>query len=134
MINKIDRPNCDPENTVNLVFDLFVELGANEAQLDFPIVYSSAKMGFAKLSLDDESNNMKPLFDTILNYVKDPDIDEKMPLQMQIMNTEYDEYVGKLGTGRIYHGKISKNEEVVIVKEMEKNKNQKSQDYMFMKD
>lgn len=90
VINKIDRPNCDPENTVNLVFDLFVELGANEAQLDFPIVYSSAKMGFAKLSLDDESN-MKPLFDTILNYVKDPDIDEKMLLQMQIMNTEYDE-------------------------------------------
>lgn len=116
VINKIDRPNSDPEQIVNNVFDLFVELGANELQLDFPIVYASAKGGYAKLSLEDENENMKALFDLILEKVQDPMGDEKLPLQMQIMNTEYDEYVGKLGTGRIYNGSITRNEEVALIK------------------
>lgn len=116
VINKIDRPNCTPEEIVNNVFDLFVELGANEDQLDFPIVYTSAKMGMAKLELDDDSDNMIPLFETILKNVKDPSGSEEEPLQMQIMNTEYDDYVGKLGTGRIYNGNISRNQEVIVVK------------------
>lgn len=116
VINKIDRPNCTPEEIVNNVFDLFVELGANEEQLDFPIVYTSAKMGMAKLELDDNSDNMIPLFETILKNVKDPSGSEEEPLQMQIMNTEYDDYVGKLGTGRIYNGNISRNQEVIVVK------------------
>lgn len=116
VINKIDRPNSDPEQIVNNVFDLFVELGANELQLDFPIVYASAKGGYAKLSLEDENENMKALFDLILEKVQDPMGDENLPLQMQIMNTEYDEYVGKLGTGRIYNGSITRNEEVALIK------------------
>ncbi len=116
VINKIDRPNSSPEQIVDSVFDLFVELGANELQLDFPVVYASAKGGYAKLSLEDENVNMKALFDLILEKVDDPSGDENLPLQMQITNTEYDDYVGKLGTGRIYNGSITRNEEVAIIK------------------
>ena len=116
VINKIDRPNSNPEEIVDNVFDLFVELGANEIQLDFPVIYTSAKKGIAKVNLIDETEDMKALFEAILEYVIDPIGDEKNPLQMQIMNTEYDEYVGKLGTGRIYNGSVSRNEEVIISK------------------
>lgn len=116
VINKIDRPNSSPEQIVDSVFDLFVELGANELQLDFPVVYASAKGGYAKLSLEDENVNMKALFDLIIEKVDDPSGDENLPLQMQITNTEYDDYVGKLGTGRIYNGSITRNEEVAVIK------------------
>ena len=116
VINKIDRPNSIPEQIVDSVFDLFVELGANELQLDFPVVYASAKGGYAKLSLEDENVNMKALFDLIIEKVDDPSGDENLPLQMQITNTEYDDYVGKLGTGRIYNGSITRNEEVAVIK------------------
>lgn len=116
VINKIDRPNSSPEQIVDSVFDLFVELGANELQLDFPVVYASAKGGYAKLSIEDENVNMKALFDLIIEKVDDPSGDENLPLQMQITNTEYDDYVGKLGTGRIYNGSITRNEEVAVIK------------------
>ena len=116
VINKIDRPHCTPEEIVNNVFDLFVELGANEKQLDFPIVYTSAKNGIAKLDLKSDTSDMKDLFETILKYAPDPQGDPNEPLQMQIMNTEYDDYVGKLGTGRVYNGNISRNQEVVVIK------------------
>lgn len=116
VINKIDRPHCTPEEIVNNVFDLFVELGANEKQLDFPIVYTSAKNGIAKLDLKSDTSDMKDLFETILKYAPDPQGDPNEPLQMQIMNTEYDDYVGKLGTGRVYNGSISRNQEVVVIK------------------
>lgn len=116
VINKIDRPNCTPEEIVNNVFDLFVELGANELQLDFPIVYASAKNGIAKLDLNENATDMKDLFETILTHVPDPSGDINKPLQMQIMNTEYDDYVGKLGTGRVYNGEIKRNQEVIVVK------------------
>lgn len=116
VVNKIDRPNSDPDGVVDSVFDLFVELGANDAQLDFPVVYASAKNGFAKMELEDENKNMKPLYDLILNHVDDPEGDENEPFQMLVTNTEYDEYVGKLGTGRIYNGKIVKNGEITLIK------------------
>ena len=116
VINKIDRPNSDPDGVVDSVFDLFVDLGANDLQLDFPVVYASAKNGFAKIDIDDEDRDMKPLYEMILKHVEDPDGDENEPLQMLITNTEYDEYVGKLGTGRIYNGKIKKNQDIVLIK------------------
>ena len=116
VINKIDRPNSSPDQVVDMVFDLFVDLGANEKQLDFPIIYASAKNGFAKKELEDESKDMKPLFETILEHVSDPDGDENEPLQMLITNIEYDEYLGKLGTGRIYNGSLKKNQEVTLIK------------------
>ena len=116
VINKIDRPNSSPDQVVDMVFDLFVDLGANEKQLDFPIIYASAKNGFAKKELEDESKDMKPLFETILEHVNDPEGDENEPLQMLITNIEYDEYLGKLGTGRIYNGSLKKNQEVTLIK------------------
>lgn len=116
VVNKIDRPNSDPDGVVDSVFDLFVDLGANDVQLDFPVVYASAKNGFAKLELEDENKDMKPLYDLILSYVDDPEGDVEEPLQILITNTEYDEYVGKLGTGRIYNGKAVKNQEIALIK------------------
>ena len=91
VINKIDRPNSDPDGVVDSVFDLFVDLGANDLQLDFPVVYASAKNGFAKINIEDEDKDMKPLYDMILKHVEDPDGDENEPLQMLVTNTEYDE-------------------------------------------
>ena len=116
VINKIDRPNSDPDGVVDTVFDLFVDLGANDIQLDFPVVYASAKNGFAKINIEDENKDMKPLFDMILKHVEDPEGDADETLQMLVTNTEYDEYVGKLGTGRIYNGKITKNQEIALIK------------------
>ena len=116
VVNKIDRSNSDPDAVVDSVFDLFVDLGANDIQLDFPVVYASAKNGFAKLELEDEDKDMKPLYDKIMEHVEDPEGDVNEPLQMLVTNTEYDEYVGKLGTGRIYNGKIEKNQEITLIK------------------
>ena len=116
VINKIDRPNSDPDGVVDTVFDLFVDLGANDIQLDFPVVYASAKNGFAKINIEDENKDMKPLFDMILKHVEDPEGDADETLQMLVTNTEYDEYVGKLGTGRIYNGKLTRNQEITLIK------------------
>ena len=116
VINKIDRPNSDPDGVVDTVFDLFVELGANDLQLDFPVVYASAKNGFAKTDIEAEGRDMKPLYDMILEHVEDPEGNPGEPLQMLVTNTEYDEYVGKLGTGRIYNGKLARNMEITLIK------------------
>ena len=116
VINKIDRPNSDPDKIVDTVFDLFVDLGANDLQLDFPVVYASAKNGFAKIGIDDEDVDMTPLFDMIVKHVDDPEGDVNEPLQVLITNTEYDEYVGKLGNGIIYNGVITKNQDVTLIK------------------
>ena len=116
VINKIDRPNSSPDKVVDSVFDLFVDLGANEKQLDFPIVYASAKGGFAKNELEEESVDMKPLFEAILKHVDDPEGDSNEPFQMLVTNIEYDEYLGKLGTGRIHNGVLRKNQEVINLK------------------
>ena len=116
VINKIDRPNSDPDKIVDTVFDLFVDLGANDLQLDFPVVYASAKNGFAKIELEDEDKDMTPLFEMILKHVDDPEGNIDEPLQVLITNTEYDEYVGKLGNGRIYNGVLTKNQDVTLIK------------------
>ncbi|TDT69190.1 GTP-binding protein [Hypnocyclicus thermotrophus] len=116
VINKIDRPNSRPDEVVDMVFDLFVELNANEYQLDFPIIYASAKNGFAKHNLDDPDENLIPLFDTILENVDDPEGDINAPFQFLITNIYYDNYLGKIGTGRIYNGSVKLGEEVVLLK------------------
>ncbi len=116
VVNKIDRPNSTPEEVVDSVFDLFVELGANDMQLEFPVLYASAKNGFAKYSLDDADENMQPLFETILSHVEDPEGDADAPFQMLVTNIAPDNYLGKLGTGRIHNGVLNKNEEVTLIK------------------
>ncbi|MBZ4682757.1 MAG: GTP-binding protein [Fusobacteriaceae bacterium] len=116
VINKIDRPNSRPDEVVDMVFDLFVELNANEYQLDFPVIYASAKNGFAKHNLNDPDENLIPLFDTILENVDDPEGDINAPFQFLITNIYYDNYLGKIGTGRIYNGSVKLGEEVVLLK------------------
>jgi GTP-binding protein len=116
VVNKIDRPNSTPEEVVDSVFDLFVELGANDMQLEFPVVYASAKNGFAKINLSDPDENMQPLFETILEHVDDPEGDPNAPVQMLVTNIGPDNYLGKLGTGKIHNGILKKNQEVTLIK------------------
>ncbi len=115
VINKIDRPNCSPDETLNAIFDLFIDLGASEEQLDFPVVYASAKKGVAHNELGDDSTTLKPLFDAILKNAPVPDGDLEKAFQMQVSSIEYDTYVGRLGTGRISNGKITKNEQIIMI-------------------
>ncbi|MCX5773834.1 MAG: translational GTPase TypA [Fusobacteria bacterium] len=116
VINKIDRPNSSPEKVVDMVFDLFVDLNANDFQLDFPIIYASAKQGIAILNLEDPQVNITPLLDMIVENVDDPSGDINKPLQMLITNLDYDNYIGKVGTGRIHNGKIEQNQTVALMK------------------
>ncbi|HQO10643.1 MAG TPA: translational GTPase TypA [Clostridiales bacterium] len=116
VINKIDRPNCNPIEVLDKVFDLFVELNASDEQLDFPVVYASAKRGIAKHNLDDPDENLIPLLDTIIKNVKEPDGDENGPFQFLVSAIEYDNYLGKIGTGKIHRGKAKLGDEVVLLK------------------
>jgi len=116
VINKIDRPNCRPQEVANLTFDLFCELNATEEQLDFPIVYASAKDGIAKLDIDDEAKDMKPLLETIIHRVLPPVAEASLPFQMLITMLDYDNYVGQIAIGRIFCGKVSLSDAFVLVK------------------
>lgn len=116
VVNKIDKPNTRPEEVLYMIYDLFIELNANDYQLEFPVIYASSKVGFAKKELEDEEKDMKPLFEAILEFVEDPDGDREKPTQFLITNTEYDNYVGKLAVGRIHNGILRRNQEIVIMK------------------
>jgi GTP-binding protein len=116
VINKIDRPGARPAEVVDMVFDLFCELQANDEQLDFAIAYTSAKLGYAKLELADESDSMEPLFQMIISNVRPPEGDQSAPLQMLVTNIDYNDYIGRIATGKIFNGKISAGETVTLVK------------------
>ena len=115
VVNKIDRPGARPDWVVDQVFDLFDNLGATDEQLDFPIIYASALNGFAKLELEDESDNMNPLLETIVNKVPPPEVDENGPFQMQISSLDYSSYVGTIGIGRVTRGQISTKSPIKII-------------------
>jgi GTP-binding protein len=115
VINKIDKPNARPNEVIDEVFDLFVELGADDEQLDFPIVYVSAKSGYAKKELNDSSDNMEPLFDTIIKNVKAPTGYLNEPLQLLVTTIDYNEYVGRIAIGKIERGSIQKNQQVAVI-------------------
>lgn len=115
MVNKIDREGARPDWVVDEVFELFDQLGANDKQLDFPVVYGSAIEGRAGLSMDAIEDDMSCLMQTILDHVPEPDVEPDAPLQMQISALDYNSYVGVIGLGRIARGTISKGEQVVIV-------------------
>ncbi|ARG96356.1 translational GTPase TypA [Legionella micdadei] len=115
VINKIDRPGARPHWVMDQVFDLFDNLGATDEQLDFPVVYTSALNGYAKLDLEEESTDMSPLLQTIIDRVAPPDVDEEGPFQMQISSLDYSSYVGTIGIGRISRGHIKAKSAVKVI-------------------
>lgn len=116
VVNKIDKPAADPDRVVNEIFDLFVALDANDEQLEFPVIYAAAKNGYAKYDLNDESTDMKPLFETIISHVPTPSGSDDNPLQLQVFTLDYDNYIGKIGIARIFNGTINKNQSVMLAK------------------
>jgi GTP-binding protein len=116
VINKIDRPGARPAEVVNMVFDLFCELQASDDQLDFATVYTSAKMGYAKYDMEDETDSMEPLFDAVINNVRPPEGDPTAPFQMLVTNIDYNDYIGRIATGKIFNGKVTAGETVALVK------------------
>jgi len=117
VINKIDRPNIDPHIAVNKVFDLFIELGADDKQLDFPYMFASGVKGFAKKHVEDEDVDLRPLLDLMVEHCPPPSGDSEMPLQMQVTILDYSDYLGRIAIGRIYNGTVSDGEQVVLMKE-----------------
>src|SRR5438105_493208 len=115
VVNKIDRPGARPDWVVNHTFDLFDKLGATEEQMDFPVVYASALNGFAMLDASKPGTDMRPLFEAILKHVAQPKVDVDAPLQLQICSLDYSSYVGRIGIGRITHGRLRPGQEVAVM-------------------
>lgn len=115
VVNKIDRPGSRPDWVIDQTFDLFDRLGATDEQMDFDIVYASALEGFAMLDHEQPGTDMEPLFQTIVDKVAHPDVDQEGSLQLQVSSLDYDSYVGLIGVGRIKRGKISANQQVIVV-------------------
>ena len=114
-INKIDRPEARPDEVVDEILELFIDLDADEAQLDCPFIFASAKEGFAKASLTDDSTTMQPLFEAILNFIPAPTGDPDADTQVLISTIDYNDYVGRIGVGKVDNGSVRVNQEVVIV-------------------
>ncbi len=117
VINKIDRPGSDPEKVVDKVLELFIELDANDEQLDFPVIYASAKSGIAKMNLAEESDNVNCIFDTIVKYIDAPECEIDGPAQMLVSNIDYDDYLGRIAVGRIERGTIKAGMPIAICKQ-----------------
>ncbi|MDI3518633.1 MAG: GTP-binding protein [Caldanaerobacter sp.] len=116
VISKIDRPDARPNEVIDEVFDLFIELGANDDQIDFPVVYTSGKEGIAKLDLKEESYDLRPLFETIIKYIPAPSGDIEGPFQLIVTTLDYDDYIGRIAIGKVVRGRIKAGEEVAICK------------------
>lgn len=117
VINKIDRPDQRVDEVIDEVLDLFIELDADEDQLEFPVVLASARNGIAKLSMDEESNSLEPLFKVILENIPAPDVDVNAPLQMLVNTLDYDDYVGRIVVGRVVRGTIHNGENIILMDE-----------------
>ncbi|AGY58548.1 translational GTPase TypA [Gloeobacter kilaueensis] len=117
LVNKIDRPQADPHRAIDKVLDLFIELGADDDQVDFPVLYASGLAGFAKNELADESKDMQPLFEAILRHVPSPVGNPDKPLQLQVTTLDYSEYLGRIVIGKIHNGVLRAGETIAIVKD-----------------
>ena len=116
VVNKIDRPNADPEGAIDKVFDLMVELGAYDEQLDFPVVYASAVNGYARYDDNDDNMDMIPLLDTILKEIPAPDVDPDGPVALQVCTIDHSSYEGRIGVGRLHSGTMHEKEQVLVVR------------------
>lgn len=124
-VNKVDRPEARPHEVVDEVLELLLELDANEEQLDCPFIFASAKAGYASLDPDVKGTDMKPLFETILSHVPAPEGDSEAPLQVLISTIDYNEYVGRIGIGKVSNGTIRVNGEVMLVNHHDESKRQR---------
>ena len=125
-INKIDRPEARAEEVIDEVLELLIDLGASDEQLDCPFVYASAKNGVAALEISDEMKDMKPLFETILDYIPAPEGDPEAPTQVLISTIDYNEYVGRIGVGKVDNGTIAVNQDMVVVNHHDPDKQKKA--------
>ena len=116
VVNKIDRPNADPDGAVDKVFDLMVELGASDEQLDFPVIYASAVNGYARYEAEDGNMDMLPLLDTILKEIPAPEVEPDGPLAMQVCTVDHSSYEGRIGVGRLRSGTMHEKEQVLVVR------------------
>lgn len=124
-INKVDRPEARPEAVIDEVLDLFIELGADEDQLDCPFVYTSAKQGTSSLDSSKQEKDMKALFETIIEFIPAPEGDPEEPLQVLISTIDYNEYVGRIGVGKIERGTINVNQEALLLNKLDPDKKEK---------
>ncbi|MBI5096710.1 MAG: GTP-binding protein, partial [Nitrospirae bacterium] len=115
VINKIDRPDARIQEVLNEVYDLFIDLDATEEQLEFPIVYTNARMGIAKMNLDEDSKSLQPLFDLILKTIPPPEDSRGEILQILVTNIDYSDYVGRLAIGKIFSGTVKASDQVAVI-------------------
>src|SRR5688500_13349565 len=116
VINKIDRPDARADEVLNMVFDLFVELGADDETLDFPVLYASGRAGTASWKLEEPGKDIKPVFEALMKHIPAPHGDKEKPLQVRISSIQYNDYVGRIGVGRIYNGVVKTGQQVAIIK------------------
>lgn len=124
-INKIDRPEARPEKVIDEVLDLFIELDASEEQIEFPVIFTSAKEGTSSLEMNEQEENMEPLFESIIEHIPAPEVNIEGKLQVLISTIDYNEYLGRIGIGKVERGTIKTNQEAIIVNLEEKEKNKK---------
>ena len=115
VVNKVDRPDSRPDDVVNEVFDLFVELEANDDSLDFPVLFASAKEGWATTDLSRPNRNLKPVYDAIIHSIPAPKADPNKPLQMLVTSLEYSDYVGRVAVGKVFAGKLTQAQPVTVI-------------------
>lgn len=132
VINKIDRPGARPDEVISEIFDLFIELGADDSQIDFPVIFASARGGYASFDKNVRSGDMRPLFDAVLEHIPCPEGDENGPLQLLFSSLDYDDYVGRIGIGRIERGSVKMGQSAVLCQTDGSKKNVKvSRLYQF---
>ena len=124
-INKIDRPEARPSEVIDEVLELLLELDATDEQLDCPFVFASARSGIASMDIDVEGTEMKPLFETIIDYIPAPEGDPEADVQVLISTIDYNEYVGRIGVGKVDNGTIKVNQEVLLLNAHDLTKNKK---------
>ncbi|MEE1064989.1 MAG: translational GTPase TypA [Acutalibacteraceae bacterium] len=132
VVNKIDRPGARPSEVIDEVFDLFIELGADDDQIEFPVVYASAREGYSSLDPDVREGDMRPLLDSILEHIQPPEGEIDAPLQILFSSLDYDDYIGRIGVGRVERGRIKRGDSVVLCKQDGETQNVKiSRLYQF---